>query len=92
MFGGPHGFCTLYSIENRRNSFIVALNLIGEACQLTLKVGLVGILNPTAVGLLHPTPQCPIFDIVLFCIETVPKAGHFYLKSNYTAIKVWPHY
>ena len=72
----------LYSIENRRNSFIVALTLIGKACQQTLKAGRVGNVNPTAVGFLNPTCQCPIFDIVLFCIGTVPKAGHWYLKSN----------
>ena len=47
------------------------------ACQPTLKAGLVGILIPTAVGLLIETPQCPpAFGTDLFYVETVPKAGH----------------
>ena len=52
------------------------LTLICGACQLTLKVGLVGILNPTAVGLLYPAPQCPAYGTFIFCIEAVlPRKG-----------------
>ena len=50
------------------------------ACQLTLKAGLVAFLNPTTVGFFNPTPPCPGFGTVLFCIETVPKAGIGFLN------------
>ena len=52
------------------------------ACQPLLKAGHAGVLNPTTVGFLNPTPQCPAFGTFLFCIETVTKVGHWILKSN----------
>ena len=41
-----------------------------------------GACTPTTFGFLNSTPQSPAFGTVLFCIETVPKVGHWIFNSN----------
>ena len=51
------------------------LTLINVACQRLLNGGLVGDYSTTSVADLSPSPQCPAFSTILFCIETVQWAN-----------------
>ena len=64
------------SVNNK--TFFAHLTLIRVVCQPLLKEGLVGVLvlPPSTVGYLNSIHQCPAFGTVIFCTETVPKAGH----------------
>ena len=49
-----------------------ALTLINVVSQRLQKAGLVRDYSPTTDGDLSPSPQCPVFSTLLFCIETIP--------------------
>ena len=73
----------LYRYEHYKNIAIqflkaiplVYVNLIHGSSQPTHPTGLVGLFNPTTVGVINPMPRCPALGIALFCKETVPNAG-----------------